>query len=149
MSKLNNIVNRWVLVGLIAAAIASPTVGKAQTIPHWINRQLHINDQHHPQSYYRNHDWDKNDWRSLSYLGGGLAVAGILSGSAELTALGVTGGLYATYRYEEDRNSRDPEDRDRYEYFSRTSRVIDGVPCHRVTVLSHGHHYYAYKPDRP
>jgi len=147
MSNLNNLVTRWLLVGLIAGAIAVPTTGNAQTIPHWFNRQLRINDQHHPQSYYRYHDWDRNDWRSLSYLGGGVAVAGILSGSPELTALGIVGGLYSTYRFEEDRNSRDPDDRYRYEYFSRTTRIIDGRRWHRVTIVSNGYRYYAYRPD--
>jgi hypothetical protein len=147
MSKTNNIFTKWVFVGLIAGAIATPTIGNAQSIPHWFNRQLRINDQHHPQSYYRYHDWDKNDWRSLSYIGGGVAVAGILSGSPELTTLGIVGGLYSTYRYDEDRRSGEPEDRARYEYFSRRERVIDGRPCHRVTILTGGHHYYAYRPD--
>src|SRR5580704_17955772 len=82
--------------------VALPQVSQAQTVTHWVNRQLHVDDHYHPK-HSRHHQ--SNNWRSLSYIGGGVAVAGILTGNPALAAIGITGGLYSTYRFEQDRHS--------------------------------------------
>lgn len=140
---------QFAIAGLMVGAITAPTVSQAQTVTHWVNRQLKVDDNH-SQTYgqrhrHSNRNSDANGWRNLSYAGGGIAVAGILTGNSTLVAIGVTGGLYSTYRYEQDRNSGNAGDRRRFAYFSQTSRTINGHPYRRVTVMSNGHHYYAYK----
>jgi len=139
---------QFAIAGLMVGAITAPTISQAQTVTHWVNRQLKVDDHSDLNNRRHRHSHgssNANAWRNLSYVGGGVAVAGILTGDPALVGIGITGGLYSTYRYEQDRNSGNSGDRQRFAYFSQTSRTINGQPYRRVTVMSNGHHYYAYK----
>ena len=125
------------IAGVLAAAIAAPIGAQAQTVTHWVDRQLDKGRSHQQQ--------DKNDWRNLGYAGAGVVGVGLLTHSNALIAIGVTGGLYSAYRYEQDRKSQNSDDRRRHAYFSQKTRNIDGHRYHRVTVTREGHQYYAYK----
>ena len=129
-----------VLAGLVAISAMAPTPARAQTILHWVNRQLHVDDHydlthHHPA------------WRRLNYSDRGNASVGIITDSQEQINFGITGGMYSTYRYQQDSKSNNPTDRERYTYYRQASRKINGNPYHRVILMSNGHHYYAYKQD--
>jgi hypothetical protein len=130
---------RFIVLGAIGTVAAVPMNAPAQTVTHWIERQTKTSDKDHGH-----HDSGKS-WQSLSYVGAGAAVLGILAHSPALFGIGVLGGLYSTYRFEQDRKSIHAADHRRYAYFSKKTRWIDGHRYHRVTVHDHGHDYYAYK----
>ena len=134
------IFKKFAIAGILIAAIAAPFGAQAQTVTHWVDRQLDKgkHSKQHEQT-------QKNDWRNLGYAGGGVAAIGLLTHSPLLMAVGVTGGLYSAYRYEQDRKSQSASDRKRYAWFSQKTRTIDGHRYHRVTVMRQGHKYYAYK----
>jgi len=144
MIKFTKFATQFAIAALIVGAITAPTISQAQTVTHWVNRQMHVDD-HYDLTHHRHHNSRGTAWRNLGYAGGGVAVAGILTGNSALIGIGITAGLYSTYRYEQDRNSGNAGDRRRFAYFSKTSRTIDGQQYRRVTVMSNGHHYYAYK----
>jgi hypothetical protein len=140
--NLNKIATQIALVGALAGISAMPLNAKAQTVTHWIQRQTKTSE--HNNRHHRHHDSGKN-WQSLSYVGAGAAVVGILTHNPVLTGIGIAGGLYSTYRFEQDRHSRNAADRRRFAYFNQPTRTIDGHRYRRVTVTSNGHHYYAYR----
>src|SRR5579871_1547717 len=125
---------KFALSGLLTAAIAAPMVSQAQTVNHWVDRQLDKGRSHQQQ--------DKNNWRNLGYAGAGVAGVGLLTHHPALVAIGITGGLYSAYRYEQDRKSQNSDDRRRHAYFSQKTRMIDGHRYHRVLVTRQGHQYY-------
>ncbi len=87
--------------------------------------------------YYSNDRQDsKNTWRNLGILGGVVGIAGLLSGDDQLAAIGLGGGLYSAYRYEEDRKSENRWDRNRYELYRHPSFDY------------RGHHYIRRERER-
>ena len=142
MINFKKFTTQFVVIGVMVAAVAAPLAAQAQTVTHWVDRQLDKGKHSQSQAHQQH---QKNDWRNLGYAGGGVAVVGILTHNPLLMAVGVTGGLYSTYRYEQDRKSQSSSDRRRAAWFSQKSRTIDGHRYRRVTVTSNGHQYYAYK----
>jgi hypothetical protein len=57
-------------------------------------------------SSYRHRQQTKNTWRNLGYAGGALGVYGLLKGDRNLAILGLGGGAYSAWRYEQDRKSQ-------------------------------------------
>ena len=139
MTNLRQFATQFAIIGLLGAAIAAPLGARAQTVTHWVDRQL--DKGKHSQHQQTN----KNNWRNLGYAGAGVAGVGLLTHSPLLMGVGVAGGLYSAYRYEQDRKSQSATDRKRYAFFSQKTRTIDGHRYHRVTVTRSGHQYYAYK----
>ncbi|MHB8636115.1 MAG: hypothetical protein ACYC96_06560 [Fimbriimonadaceae bacterium] len=125
---------------LMVGAIAAPMGAQAQTVTHWVGRQL--NKGKHVQQHKQT---QKNNWRNLGYAGGGVAVLGLLTHSPLLVGVGVAGGLYSAYRYEQDRKGQSAAARRRYAFFSHKTRVINGHHYRRVILTKKGHKYYAYK----
>ncbi len=110
--------------GLMAAA---PSYSEAQT-----RQQLDQRQQ------------KKNEWRNLAYVGGGLALFGLLNKNTTLTSVGVVGALYSAHRYEQDRKSQSKMQRARAQLFSRTSFVSNGVRYNRKAVYKNGQRYYTF-----
>src|SRR5207237_98346 len=73
----------------------------------------------------------KNEWRNLGVLGGAVGVIGLLSGDRNLAALGLGGGLYSAYRYEQDRRSENRFERNRYDLFNRSHFDYEGARYNR------------------
>jgi len=138
---------KWSLaIVAFCSIMATLTVpAQAQTVTHWVDRQLKVDDHYHPRR--GRHHASGNSWQSLSYVGAGVAVVGILTHEPVLVGLGIAGGLYSTYRFEQDRNSHNARDHRRFVYFSQAHRTINGRRYHRVIVRSNGHRYYAYRRD--
>lgn len=90
----------------------------------------------------------KNEWRDLGAVSGAVGVYGLLSGNRTLAALGLGGGLYSAYRYEEDRRSDNRYDRDRYELFRRPSFDYQGHHYTRHERSRDGQRYYSFSRDR-
>ena len=116
------------LLGLLLGAAFFPTDGHGQNIKKWVDRQTH-----------------KNDWRNLGIGGAGVAGIGLLTHSPLLIGVGVAGGLYSAYRYEEDRKSQSAMARRRHALFSKKEIWEHGHKYRRVTVMQNGHKYYAFK----
>lgn len=91
---------------------------------------------------------NKNLWRNLGIAGGAAGVLGLLNGNKTLAALGIGGGLYSAYRYEQDRKSQSKENRQRYELFRHTSFDHDGHHYVRHTRIKNGQKYYYFKRTR-
>jgi len=98
--------------------------------------------QHHPTKAQQQKD--KNNWRNLSIAGGALGVIGLLKHNALLTELGIGGGLYSVYRYEQDRKGQSKVDRRRAALFSHTRIKQNGHWYNRKTVTRNGHKYFAF-----
>lgn len=107
----------------------------------------------------RRHDWDrrderdrrqssKNQWRNLGIAGGVAGVAGLLTGNRTLTALGLGGGLYSAYRYEQDRKSQNRLERNRYDLFRRPSFDYNGHHYTRRERFQGGQRHYYFHRDR-
>jgi hypothetical protein len=116
------------VLGLLLGAALIPTNARGQDVKKWIDRQTH-----------------KNDWRNLGIAGAGVAGVGLLTHSPLLIGVGVAGGLYSAYRYEEDRKSQNAMARRRHALFSKTTIWENGHKYRRVTVMRNGHKYYAFK----
>ena len=101
----------------------------------WNRRWDHRDD--HRQS-------TKNEWRNLGIAGGAVGVAGLLTGNRTLAALGLGGGLYSAYRYDQDRRSQDRDGRGRYELFRRTSFDHQGHHYERRERMQGGQKYYYF-----
>ena len=87
----------------------------------------------------------KNDWRNLGYLGGAVGIYGLLKGDKTLAALGLGGGAYSAYRYEQDRKSQSKADRQRAALFSRRSFSYHGHKYVRASGVKHGKKFYYFK----
>ncbi|RYG29050.1 MAG: hypothetical protein EON93_17415 [Burkholderiales bacterium] len=87
----------------------------------------------------------KNNWRNLGIAGGALGIYGLLKGNSTLTALGLGGGAYSAYRYEQDRKGQSKAQRDRAALFSRRSFTHEGHRYVRKTKYINGkkHYYFA------
>jgi hypothetical protein len=87
----------------------------------------------------------KNTWRNLSYLGGAAGLYGLLTGNKTIAALGLGGGLYSVYRYEQDRKSQNHDARNRYELFRRSSFDHNGHHYVRGVKNRGGQKYYYFR----
>jgi hypothetical protein len=105
-----------ILVGLaFGAAVAVPTFLPADAMAQTSRRQK-----------------SKNQWRNLGYAGAALGVAGLLTKKPLLTGIGLAGGAYSAYRYEQDRKSQRREQdrwrrsqlRSRSQRFTNTRRRL-------------------------
>lgn len=90
----------------------------------------------------------KNDWRNLGYAGGALGLYGLLKGDKNLAVIGLGGGLYSAYRYEQDRKSQSNTAQARARFFSRRSFDYNGKHYVRREVVKNGHRYYQFAPSR-
>ena len=86
----------------------------------------------------------KNQWRNLALGGGALGVVGLLTKNSTLTYLGLGGGLYSAYRYEQDRKSQSKLARQRASLFNRSSFTHKGVRYVRKTEWKNGKKYYKF-----
>ena len=86
----------------------------------------------------------KNQWRNLAIGGGALGVLGLLTKNSTLTYLGLGGGLYSAYRYEQDRKSQSKLASQRAQLFSRSSFTHNGKRYVRKTVWKNGKKYYKF-----
>jgi hypothetical protein len=86
----------------------------------------------------------KNTWRNIAIAGGLLAVIGALQKDNRLVFAGALGGLYALWRYEQDRKSQSQIDRARAYYFSRPYFYRDGHRYERRLVTMNGTRYYRF-----
>ena len=99
----------------VALALGATSLGVASTA----NAQS-LND------LIKNRQGKKNDWRNLGIAGGAAGVIGLLTHNTTLTALGLGGGLYSAYRYEQDRKGQSKLARQRADLFSRRSFTHNG-----------------------
>ncbi len=95
-----------------------------------------------------NRQSQKNQWRNLGIAGGAAGLYGLLSGNRTIAALGLGGGLYSTYRYEQDRKSQNRDARGRYELFNRNSFDHQGHHYERRTKNQGGQRYYYFQRTR-
>jgi hypothetical protein len=87
---MSNVNVQKILVGLaFGAAVAVPTFLPANAMAQTSHRQK-----------------TKNQWRNLGYAGAALGVAGLITHKPLLTGVGLAGGAYSAYRYEQDRKSQ-------------------------------------------
>lgn len=96
----------------------------------------------------RNRQNQKNTWRNLGYAGGAVGIYGLLTGNKTVAALGLGGGLYSAYRYEQDRKSQNRDSRGRYELFRRSSFDHNGHHYVRQTKRQGNQNYYYFKRTR-
>lgn len=89
-----------------------------------------------------------SQWQKLGYAGAALGVLGQLSRDKTLSYVGIAGGLYSTYRMEEDRKSRDRDRQLRAQVWGQREFYRNGVRYERRTVRRHGHTYYKFVRDR-
>ena len=86
----------------------------------------------------------KNEWRNIAIGSGALGVLGLLSKNNTLMWSGVAGGLYSTYRYEQDRKSQSKAARERAALYGRSSITVDGKRYKRQTVWKNGQKHYKF-----
>lgn len=86
----------------------------------------------------------KNEWRNLAYVGGAVALLGLLEKDSRLVFAGAAGALYSVYRYEQDRKSQNRVDRARAYYFSQPYFYRDGVRYERRLVTRGNDRYYQF-----
>lgn len=86
----------------------------------------------------------KNEWRNIAIAAGAVTVLGLLQHDNRLVFGGAAGGLYALWRYEEDRKSQSQLDRLRAGYFSRQYFVRNGTRFDRRLVTRNGIQYYQF-----
>lgn len=86
----------------------------------------------------------KNEWRNIAYAAGAVALLGVIKKDQRITFAGVAGGLYALWRYEQDRKSQSRIDRLRASYFSRPTMYRNGVQYNRRIVTKNGDRYYQF-----
>ena len=91
---------------------------------------------------------NKNLWRNLGIGGAAAGVYGLFTGNRTLAALGLGGGAYSAYRYEQDRKSQSKADHQRYELFRRKSFDHNGHHYVRHTGRKNGEKYYYFKKTR-
>lgn len=121
---------------LLAVSLAVPTMLPATAAA----QSRHQKVEHRQQT--------KNQWRNLGIAGGAAGVLGLLTGNKTLTALGIGGGLYSAYRYEQDRKSQNKLQHNRYQLFNRTSFNHGGHRYVRKTKMVKGQKYYYFQKTR-
>ncbi|RYG25595.1 hypothetical protein EON82_06555 [bacterium] len=117
--------------------------------PRWEDRRS--DDRRRAQTYRNNTDrrqQTKNEWRNLAYLGGAAGLYGLLTGNKTVAALGLGGGLYSLYRYEQDRKSQSREAQARYQLFNRNAFDYNGNRYVRRTRTKDGQRYYYFQRQR-
>ena len=119
----------------LAAGMALPAVAPAQDLKRMLTP---------PKSK----QGKKNLWRNLAIGGGALGVFGLFKGNSTLTALGLGGGLYSAYRYEQDRKGQSKDQKQRAELFRHTSFDHNGHHYVRHTRIKNGKKYYYFKKTR-
>ena len=87
---------------------------------------------------------NKNNWRNLAIGGGALGVLGLFTKNKTLAYLGLGGGLYSAYRYEQDRKGQSKTERQRAELFSHKSFVHNGKKYVRKTKYVNGKKNYYF-----
>ncbi len=130
VKKMINV--RKLVAPVIAATVMSASVALPVSAPAQTKSQLN-----HRQKL-------KNQWRNLGIAGGVVGAYGLLKGDQTLAALGIGGGLYSAYRYEQDRKSQSRMERARAQAFSHTYLNRGGHHYVRKTVWKHGHKYYHF-----
>ncbi len=121
----------------IAAAIALGTTVGLTAIPSTANAQSLGDLLKHKQK-------QKNDWRNLAIGGGALGVLGLFTHNSTLTYLGLGGGLYSAYRYEQDRKGQSKAQQQRAQLFSHKSFNYGGHHYVRKTVWIKGQKHYKF-----
>jgi hypothetical protein len=89
-----------------------------------------------------------SQWQKLGYAGAALGLLGQFSRDKTLSYVGLAGGLYSTYRMEEDRKSRDRDRQLRAEFWSQDSYYRNGHRYQRREVRRNGHTYYKFVRSR-
>lgn len=89
-------------------------------------------------------DQTANEWKTIATISGALGLLGALNHDDTLAFAGAAGALYSTYRYDQDRNSRDARCRARSAYFDREYFIRDGHRFERREVWQHGVKYYQF-----
>lgn len=112
------------------------------------NRRYNNNYNYRDSNLQREYDrrqQTKNEWRNIAYVGGAVAILGLLKHDNTLTFAGTAGALYSLYRYEQDRKSQNSLNHLRAEYFSRPYFVRDGRRYDRHVVTKNGQRYYQFR----
>jgi len=86
----------------------------------------------------------KNNWRNLGIGSGAVGAYGLLKGNRNLAAVGIAGGLYSAWRYEQDRKSHRHLTDSRARMFSHTSMWKNGHHYVRRTTYKNGKKYYYF-----
>ncbi len=86
----------------------------------------------------------KNEWKNIAIAAGLVTAFGLIKHDNRITFAGAAGGLYALWRYEQDRKSQSELDRLRANYFSRPYFVRDGTQYDRRLVTRNGEQYYQF-----
>ncbi len=128
--KRNGIYATLVAAAVCAVSMAAPIVASAQTSADKAS--------HHRQK-------TKNDWRNIAIGSGAATAYGLIKHDKTVSILGAAGTLYSLSRYEHDRKSQSRIDRDRANYYGRSSYNHGGHRYVRKTVTRNGHKYYTYK----
>lgn len=134
MSKAN--------ISRIAAALALGTASLGVTLAPTTANAQSLND------LIKHRQGKKNDWRNLAIGGGALGVLGLLTKNSTLTYLGIGGGLYSAWRYEQDRKSQSKLASQRAQLFSRSSFVHNGHKYVKRTKWKNGKKYYYFAKVR-
>jgi H+/Cl- antiporter ClcA len=121
----------------IAAALALGTTVGLTAIPSTASAQSLSDLLKHKQK-------QKNDWRNLAIGGGALGVLGLFTHNSTLTYLGLGGGLYSAYRYEQDRKGQSKAQQQRAALFSKRSFNYNGKHYVRKTVWVNGKKHYKF-----
>ena len=90
----------------------------------------------------------KNEWRNLGIAGGAAGIFGLLTGNKTVAALGLGGGLYSAYRYEQDRKSQSKLSQQRAALFNRKSFDHNGHHYVRRTKWVKGKKNYYFAKVR-
>lgn len=86
----------------------------------------------------------KNEWRNLAILGGAAGLVGLFTKNKTIAALGLGGGLYSLYRYEQDRKSQSKLAQQRAALFNRKSFTYNGKRYVRKTRVKDGKRYFQF-----
>lgn len=121
-----NLLSSFAACSVMLAGVAAPVTANAQG---WA---------------YHHREQTKNQWKNLGIAGAALGVLGLATHNGTLTTLGVAGGLYSAYRYEQDRKSQNKHDRARAQFYGRTSYNYKGHRYVRKTVVKNGQKYYQF-----
>lgn len=121
--------------------VAALTMGVALAVPTLLPADAMAQSRHDRTSHRQQ---SKNQWRNLGIAGGALGVAGLLTGNKTLAALGIGGGAYSAYRYEQDRKSQNRDEHNRYQLFSNRSFDYGGHHYERRTRTRNGQKSYYF-----
>lgn len=134
--KLQQIIPQLTLAGVMLAGVALPGMAMAQSDLQRAAKELQKQVDHRQST--------KNDWRNLGYVGGAVGLYGLLKHDNNLAALGIGGGLYSAYRYEQDRKSQSKSAKARAHLFSQRSFDYEGHHYVRHSVRKNGKTFYKF-----